>query len=250
VPKSYQTTITLTPGATYKYKVEARNSVGFSVILDQVTLLTAQIPDQVSAASTTRFEDEIFVSWTAPYSGSSEITSYTITFLESDGLTYSQELTYCDGTVSEIMDSTECTIPSTVFTQTPYNLAWGSSIFAQVVATNIKGTSTVSVTGNGALILRIPDAPLNLENVASLTDFDTVGLTWDEGVENGGTKVIDYRVWYSQDATTFSILESSIVILPYQVNSLTVGVTYTFKVESRNAYGYSAQSSEISVLTA
>jgi hypothetical protein len=100
------------------------------------------------------------------------------------------------------------------------------------------------------LILRIPDAPLNLENVASLTDFDTIGLTWDEGVENGGNKVIDYRVWYSQDATTFNILESNIVTLPYQVNSLTVGVTYTFKVESRTAFGYGPRSSKVSILTA
>jgi hypothetical protein len=45
VPKSYQTTITLTPDTTYKYKVEARNSVGFSVLSDELTLLTAQIPD-------------------------------------------------------------------------------------------------------------------------------------------------------------------------------------------------------------
>jgi hypothetical protein len=84
----------------------------------------------VSAATTTRFGDEVLVKWTVPYSGSSEITSYTITFLGSDGLTYTEELTYCDGTVTEIMDSTECTVPSIVFTQAPYNLAWGSSIFA------------------------------------------------------------------------------------------------------------------------
>ena len=30
--RSYQTTVTLTPGATYNFKVEARNSVGYSLL--------------------------------------------------------------------------------------------------------------------------------------------------------------------------------------------------------------------------
>lgn len=62
--------------------------------------------------------------------------------------------------------------------------------------------------------------------------------------------MIDYRVKYSTDAVTFTILESGIDELPFQVNSLTVGITYTFKVEARNAFGYSPESATVSIITA
>jgi hypothetical protein len=41
LPLSYQTTVTLTPGARYKFKVEARNSVGYSLLSDEVEILAA-----------------------------------------------------------------------------------------------------------------------------------------------------------------------------------------------------------------
>jgi len=47
----------------------------------------------------------------------------------------------------------------------PYHLPWGSSVFAKVVAFNIKGNSVESAAGNSAVILTIPDAPTNLNNV-------------------------------------------------------------------------------------
>lgn len=51
-------------------------------------------------------------------------------------------------------------MPSASFTIPPYSLAWGSSIYAKVSATNSKGTSVVSQGGNGAIIWTNPDAPI------------------------------------------------------------------------------------------
>jgi hypothetical protein len=53
--------------------------------------------------------------------------------------------------------STSCTIPVTVLRGTPYDLEWGSSIFAKVIATNIYGDSLESEEGNGAIITTTPD---------------------------------------------------------------------------------------------
>jgi hypothetical protein len=74
----------------------------------------------------------------------------------------------------------------------PYNLEWGSSIYARLTATNIKGDSLESIEGNGAVIIRIPDAPINLANIPSITTGSQIGLSWDEGVNNGGTQVLDF----------------------------------------------------------
>ncbi len=55
-------------------------------------------------------------------------------------------------------------------TAAPFSLPWGSSIIAKVIAVNNYGPSTASPVGNGAVILTIPDNPLNLANDATVTD--------------------------------------------------------------------------------
>jgi len=47
---------------------------------------------------------------------------------------------------------------------------WGMSVFATVSATNIYGTSTDSISGNGAVILTVPSKPINLSNIPELTN--------------------------------------------------------------------------------
>lgn len=43
--RSYQTKVSLVPGATYRFKVEARNSVGYSLLSEELVILCAQPPD-------------------------------------------------------------------------------------------------------------------------------------------------------------------------------------------------------------
>lgn len=61
-----------------------------------------------------------------------------------------------------------------------------------MIAKNAVGVSLISSVGNGAILLREPDAPLNLSNDALITTAAQIGLTWEDGVEDGGTSVIDY----------------------------------------------------------
>ena len=51
----------------------------------------------------------------------------------------------------------------------PYLLVKGSSVYAKVIATNYYGDSEFSVSGNGAVILLVPDAPVNLTNDPTIT---------------------------------------------------------------------------------
>ena len=41
----YTTDFAITPGATYKFKVEARNSVGYSEFSNTVVIQAVQVPD-------------------------------------------------------------------------------------------------------------------------------------------------------------------------------------------------------------
>jgi len=51
------------------------------------------------------------------------------------------------------------------------------------------------------VILTIPDAPLNLANNASLTSAQQTGLTWSQGLSDGGTPVISYSLFFDQGMT-------------------------------------------------
>jgi len=99
--------------------------------------------------------------------------------------------------------------------------------------------------------LRIPDAPVSLANVPAQTTGTQIGLTWSAGSNNGGTPVIDYRVSFNGGSgSVYTTIESNIVTLPYIAVSLTPGTTYSFIVQSRNAFGYSPFSASVEILAA
>ncbi len=68
--------------------------------------------------------------------------------------TYSADLTNCDMSTSI---ATTCTIPVTALRASPFSLAWGSSVYAKVVAKNLYGSSLESSAGNDAVITTTPD---------------------------------------------------------------------------------------------
>jgi len=101
---------------------------GFSFKSLEVSILAAQIPAVPATPVTTwyRESDEVVVSWVAPDNGGSPITSYTIYIRQSDGTTYTTELTYCDGSDLTILQAAQCTIHVSALKAAPFELPWGS----------------------------------------------------------------------------------------------------------------------------
>lgn len=149
------------------------------------------------------------------------------------------------------MASTQCTVPLSKLTSSPFNLLLGYSINIKVVATNDYGDSEVSDPGNGGVIVLVPDPPLNLQNDPSVTDKATIRFTWTDGASDGGETIIDYRVSYDQATGNYVELASGLTVQGYTTSvTLTAGRTYSFKVEARNSVGYSAVSDKVSILAA
>lgn len=90
------------------------------------------------------------------------ILSYEIQIRKSDGVSYSTELTSCDGSDSTIIASLSCVVPDTTLVSAPFSLPWGSEVYAKISATNAKGKSSTSNAGNGAIIVNYPDPPINI----------------------------------------------------------------------------------------
>lgn len=108
----------------------------------------------------------------------------------------------------------------------------------------------MSNAGSGTIILTVPDAPLNLVNVPLITNSYEIGLYWIDGVQNGGSSIIDYKLTYKIGTGAFEVLETCIMTNYYTVLPLTSGQTYTFMVQSRNVMGYSDYSNTVTVTTA
>jgi len=63
-----------------------------------------------------------------------------------------------------------------------------------------------------------PDPPLALSEVPSITLANQIGLTWNEGSDNGGSPVIDYVVSYkAQEALDYfteqNVVETSLTLV-------------------------------------
>jgi hypothetical protein len=141
--------------------VQSRNAWSYSDFTSEIVILAAEKPSVPLAPTTSWSNDQVTIVWQTPASNGAEITSYQILIRQSDGLTFSEDLTNCDGSQAAIMTANSCVIPVQSLKDSPFSLPWGASVWAKVVATNIKGSST-STEGNGAVIVTKPDTPLNL----------------------------------------------------------------------------------------
>ncbi len=171
------TTFGRIPDAIYTFKIQARNLVGFSSFSSEVVIRAAARPSTPVAPTTSVISNTaVTVLWTPPNNGGSAITSYTVWIQQSDGITFSTELTSCNGANASVLAAASCTIPISTLQAAPFNLPWGVSVYAKVLVTNIVNSSDVSNIGNGGIILTNPDTPTNLVNVAILTNASNISI--------------------------------------------------------------------------
>lgn len=136
-----------------------------------------------------------------------------------------------------------------MFKAEPFVLDWGERIWSKIVATNVKGDSEESDPGTGAVIISNPDPPVNLVENYSQRSASTLGFTWEDGELDRGAEVTSYRVHYSINSGPFYIL-ASVSTKSFLAYSLTSGNTYSFKVQSKNSYGYSTDSEVLTMYCA
>lgn len=83
-------------------------------------------------------------------------------------------------------------------------------MYSKIIATNLYGDSALSEAGNGAMILLVPNTPINFANNPLVTNKTNIGLTWTDGSNNGGTPILDYRITYDQSTGNYIILVSGL----------------------------------------
>jgi len=142
----------LIAGHTYKFKVESRNIYGYSAYSELVSILCAASPSQPEAPTSIVEGNNVVFNWNAPIENGTPITGYHVYFRKADD-TFETELINCDGSKSEIVITTQCTIPLETLSASPFGLSTlGLPINAKVSAYNAYGESLVSEVGGGAVI--------------------------------------------------------------------------------------------------
>lgn len=161
------------------------------------SVLAAQKPAQPTAPRTERIGANVKISWDLPDNGGKAIDKYDIEILEENGLTYAVDPS-CNGMDPAVRDFRTCSVPITSLMAPPFTLPWGAQVLARITAWNSYGPSVVSpptASGQRAIILRSPDAPLSLANDLQVTFGTSIGLTWSPGQQDGGTPVTNYTLW-------------------------------------------------------
>lgn len=92
----------LTAGTPYKFRVRAKNAINFGDYSAEVTLTPSAKPSTMTAPVITLDEPYAKISWSAATNNGADITAYTITIMQSDDTTFTEETTYCDGSDSVI----------------------------------------------------------------------------------------------------------------------------------------------------
>lgn len=153
--------------------------------------------------------------WNDPTDNGAPIIGYKIYIIESDGVTFTQESIECDGTSQTLIDNRNCLVDLTTLRAAPYNLVLEDSVQIKVISINSYGDSEYSLTGNGAEIQYVPDAPI-LSNDAAVTSATNIGLTWVEGASDGSTEVIDYKLYFKHiNDADFIVLETALTSTSY-----------------------------------
>jgi len=178
----------------YSFKIKARNDVGFSLYSDSITILAAMISDTplnlMNVPSiTTAYQ--IGLTWIPGlYDGGTPIIDYRVSFKEVTSVDY------------RVFATNNTLIPFTVTGLVP-----GVWYVFVVEARNLVGYSLYSESTT-ILAAQIPDQPINLADVPTITLRDQIGLSWSPPVFNGGSAVIDYRIWFddSTNGQRFTVL--------------------------------------------
>ena len=129
----------------------------------------------------------------------------------------------------------------------PYSLDWGETVHAKVSASNIKGESPYSSVSSGGTIARAPDTPINFAQNPVQTSATSIGLQWNAGLTYYGYPIIDYAVSWDEGNGDSSIvlLEMGLTDTSTTLSNVLKGVTYTFYVQARSEYGFSAYTDAI-----
>ncbi|HMC05734.1 MAG TPA: fibronectin type III domain-containing protein, partial [Actinomycetota bacterium] len=218
-----------TYSATNAFPTNSFNATNYWV--DPVFSATAALPGAPAGVTATAGNASALVSWTAPVSGDSPVTSYTVTPFIG---TAAQAATIVAGSPP----ATSVTVPG---------LTNGTTYTFKVTASNGFGPGPPSAPSNAVTPAQPPGAPTS---VTATGGNAQATVSWT-APSNGGSTITKYTVtpFVGTTAKTATTVTGSPPATSVTVSGLSAGTTYTFKVSATNAAGTGPQSTASNAVT-
>jgi Fibronectin type III domain len=231
----------LNAGEAYSFKVSAENAVGEGPVSNSVTILAATVPASPNTpVMISQSPTMIRISWNIPNDGGSPLLGYTILFDGGIG-----SFTALAPTVSDALVTTYD------ITSVDHGIIAGTIYQFEVVAHNAVGQSSPSAPVS-IRAATISSEPINLHVISS--SYNSITFGWSAPVDNGGTPVTDYKVYWNAgiEGNSFGLLSSTTLgFITYTFQSgIVAGTYYEFKVVAKNAIGDSTFSTKLRVIAA
>ena len=217
----------LSNGTAYTFTVKASNANGASLASTASSSITpAKAPDAPTDVTVVAGTGKITVSWAAPASNGSPITSYTVQAYDSSG--------------TAVVGATCVATAPAVTCDVSTNLAAGSNYTFKVTATSTAGTSLASDASVAVAINAAPSLPINVTAVASNV---AAAVTWEAPLDINGSAINGYTVTaYTLANVASGTCTTNAATLTCSITGLTNGVDYKFAVTATNGIGTSLES--------
>ena len=221
----------LTNGSSYTFKAITNSTANSTAVTSGPSIATtaitpAKAPDAPTGVQVTAGTGKVTVSWTAPSSNGSPITSYTVQAYDEAGNAVS------GATCTATAPATTCDVST--------NLTAGSNYTFKVTATSGIGTSSASSASSSVAINAAPSVP---RNVVATAGNGSVAVTWDAPSDTRGSALTGYTATaYTSGNNLAGTCTSTVIAEACTVTGLTNGTAYTFKVVATNGIGTSLES--------
>ena len=231
----------LTPNTEYTFRVAAVNTVGQGAYSANVTDTTKAptvpgVPNAFTIIDPT--DNSVFVSWSEPDNGGSDIIGYTVDYaVASNGTWQTQDSAL-------INNNDRITTFTDLNSNTQYNfrVAAVNGIGQGAYSANVTATTDAST---------VPDAPTISPNPT--VTLDSVSISWNKP-DNGGSPITGYSVQYvASGGSSWSTHQDGNDVdntaLSTTIPSLTPNTEYTFRVAAVNAVNQGAYSANVTATT-
>lgn len=156
---SYVVTAGITAGASYRFRVRARNYWGNGAYSLETSVQAATTPGTPAAPVTSiaAAGGAVVITWVAPGARGDPISTYYVEIAAggANAGNWRSETTYCGGSAA-----VTCTVPMSELWGGVYTLPQGQLIAVRVTAVNSYGPGTASAASTGSALVRTVPAQM------------------------------------------------------------------------------------------
>ncbi|MDE2806520.1 MAG: fibronectin type III domain-containing protein [Gemmatimonadota bacterium] len=217
----------LSPGTTRYYRVAAINRHGRGDWSNEARATTSRLPGSPTRlTATARGTSSIVLSWDVPSSGAGLVTGYRVATSRT-----------ASGPWTELTANTGSR--TTAYTHS--GLSPGTTRYYRVAAISRAGPGPWSSVVRATTTTTVPGAPTNLRAVpGGLRGTDQIVLTWSAPVDNGGSPITGYRIWWRSTVTSdwvILVASTGSTGTTYLHSGLTPASTQFYRVSAINSKG-------------